>query len=284
MRPTDRAPRPQWNDRLRWNAPWPLGPAVIGPPSHDGRVWTLPVNAPLQRGPTLLRIALPATGTPRVIVLVLPVQDGLRTTYGDSLTEALRCPIVDTHHIAVAAPTFTDSPWGVDHTTDPQLRQETHLVDVVCPLLDHILNPSILNPGLPRFALGFSKGGFAALNMLLRHPDLIAGASIWDASMLRDRPTPDQLLAVAGTPDQVARYHIPTALRTAAPRLDTDTRLVLGGYGTLRADQRAAHRLLRDAGVDHRYYDGPRRAHRWDSGWMPRALDELTQLSTWPAT
>jgi hypothetical protein len=272
MRLTDRAPRPRWNDGLI------LGTAVIGPPAHDGRVWTFPVDSALQRGPTLVRLALPATGSSRVIVLVLPVQAGLRATYGDGLTEVVRCPIVDTHHMAVAAPTFTDSPWGVDHASDPRLRQETHLVDVVCPLLAHILSPD-----LPRFALGFSKGGFAALNLLLRHPDLVAGASLWDASMLRDRPTPDQLLAVAGTPDQVARYHVPTMLRTAAPRLGIGTRLVLGGYGTLRADQQAAHRLLRETGVDHRYYDGPPRAHRWDTGWVPRALDELTRLSTWPA-
>jgi hypothetical protein len=206
MRPTNLTFCPQWSD------PWVLGPAVIGPAAHNGRVWTIPVDSALQHDRTLVRLALPATGALRAVVLVLPVQANLRITYGD----------------------------------------------------------------------GFSKGGFAALNLLLRHPDLIAGASIWDASMLRDRPTPDQLLAVAGSPDQVARYHIPIALRTATTRLGSEPRLVLGGYGSLRADQLAAHRQLIDASVNHRYYDGPHHAHRWDSGWVPHALDELTRLSTWP--
>jgi hypothetical protein len=271
MQPTHLACRPQWT------GPWQLGPAVISPATRTGRVWMIPVDSALQHGRTLVRLALPATGAPRAVVLVLPVQANLRTTYGDGMREILRHHAADTHRFAVVAPTFTDSPWGVDHVSDPRLRQETHLMDVVAPLLDRILGP-----GLPRFTLGFSKGGFAALNLLLRHPDRIAGASIWDASMLRERPTPDQLLAVAGNPSQVARYHIPTALRTAAPRLGTGPRLVLGGYATLRADQLAAHRQLVQAGVEHRYYDGPHRAHRWDSGWVPHALHELTRLATWP--
>lgn len=240
-------------------------------------MWTIPVESPLQHGPTLVRLALPTCGTPRAVVLALPVQADLRDRYGDGLREVLRCPAVEDHRMAIAAPTFSDSPWGIDHVSDPRLRQESHLVDVVCPLLDRVLGRD-----LPRFPVGFSKAGFAALTLLLRHPDLIAGASIWDASMLRERPIPDQLLAVAGSPAQVACYHVPTALRTAATRLGTTPRLVLGGYGVLRADQLVAHRILCDAGVNHRYYDGPQRAHRWDSGWVPRALDELTRLSTWP--
>jgi hypothetical protein len=250
---------------------------VIGPAARDGRVWTIPVDSAAQHSRTVVRLALPASGAPQAIVLVLPVQADLRTKFGDGLHELLRHPAIDNHRMAVAAPTFTDSPWGVDHVSDPRLRQETHLLDVVVPLLGHIVGH-----GLPRFAVGFSKGGFAALNLLLRHPDRIAGASIWDASMLRDRPTPDQLLAVAGSPEQVAHYHIPTALRTAAARIGTAPRLVLGGHGILRADQLAAHRQLVQAGVDHRYYDGPPRLHRWNSGWLPHALDELTRLATWP--
>jgi hypothetical protein len=262
---------------LRWNEPWELGPAVIGPAMRDGRVWTIRVDSAVQHGRTAVRVAFPITGAPRAVVLVLPVQANLRATYGDGLHEVLRWPVIDSHRMAVVAPTFTDSPWGIDHASDPRLRQETYLTDVVIPLLNHIVGPD-----LPRFAMGFSKGGFAALNLLLRHPGLIAGVSVWDASMLYDRPIPDQLLTVAGSPHQLARYHIPTTLGTAATRLGTGARLVLGGYGTLRADQLAAHRQLVATGVNHRYYDGPPREHRWDSGWVPQALDELTRLSSWP--
>jgi hypothetical protein len=98
-----------------------LGPAVIGPVARNGRMWTIPVDSAVQHGRTLVRVALPATGAPRAVALVLPVQANLRSTYGDGLHEVLRYPIADTHRMAVAAPTFTDSPWGVDHISDPRL-------------------------------------------------------------------------------------------------------------------------------------------------------------------
>jgi hypothetical protein len=54
----------------------------------------------------------------------------------------------------------------------------------------HITLAMLTHAVLTALAAGFSKGGFAALNLLTRHPDLFAVTSVWDASLLSDRPPP----------------------------------------------------------------------------------------------
>lgn len=264
-----------------WTASWTIGPITAGPATQaEKNVWIVPLSTSLQRAPTYLRLVLPA-GTPRGLLLVLPVQAGVRTRFGDGLREVVAAGATSSQGLLVAAPTFADSPWGVDHARDPSVRQESYLLAVLA-LLAQILTWAGADRA-PRFALGFSKAGFAAVNLLLRHPDLIDGVSVWDASLLRERAWPEQLLQVAGSRQHAATYSIPAALPAAATWLvPSGPRLALAGYGTLREDLHVAHRQLTQLGIAHLYRDGPERAHRWDSGWVPDALNALTGLAAWP--
>jgi hypothetical protein len=265
-----------------WTRPWTVGPVTAAPPTneHLGRdVWTTTLSTPLQRIETQLRLVFPL-GTPRGLLLVLPVQAGRKQTYGDGLREVLATGWAARHDLLLAAPTFADSPWGVDHARDLRVRQEGYLLAVL-DLLTRLLARADA-PRVPRFAFGFSKAGFAAVNLLLRHPDMIDGVSVWDASLIYEREWPPQLVEVAGGPEHATTYGIPAAAGNAARWLASEpTRLALSGHGILREDLSAAHHQLTGLGIAHIHRDGPERPHRWDSGWVPEALDAITGLAPW---
>ena len=64
------------------------------------------------------------------------------------------------------------------------------------------------------------------------------------------------------------------------PNCGEDARLILLGYGNFRDEHEAAEALLVDLKVPHRYVDGPKREHRWESGWVPEAVGMLMEGRT----
>ena len=47
------------------------------------------------------------------------------------------------------------------------------------------------------------------------------------------------------------------------------------GHGGFRDDHEAFEALLKGKMVPHLYVDGPKREHRWGSGWVPQAVELL---------
>jgi pimeloyl-ACP methyl ester carboxylesterase len=252
-----------------------LGPGVEAQVEEprDGVV-VCRVTSPYQPGTMLVRIVAPDKLEPRErqrALVVLPVEPGLGTRWGDALAAvreaAGRCGF------AVVAPTFAQWPWGADHPTDPAVRQESYVLKAVVPLAERLV------PHEPRrrALLGFSKGGWAAWSLLLRHPDQFAAAAAWDAPLMM--PAAKFGMAVV-LPTQAAfePWRIPTLLAEHADAVRGAKRLALLGYGNFRADHREAHALLERLGVPHDYADGPPRKHRWDSGWVEEAVQALDRL------
>ncbi|MFC6137006.1 hypothetical protein [Streptomyces spororaveus] len=126
--------------------------------------------------------------------------------------------------------------------------------------------------------LGFSKGGFAVLNLLARHPDLFGVASVWDASLLADRPQRPQLVGVAGSAARLDEYDVRRNLRRHADALRGARRIALGGVGTLGADWIAGRRLLQRLDVPHDAYRDAPAVHRWDGAWIGPAVERILAL------
>ncbi|MFH9612888.1 hypothetical protein ACH4MM_03810 [Streptomyces pratensis] len=211
----------------------------------------------------------------RRVVLALPVEKGDGRKYGHSLAEIERLPAHLRDGTVFAAPTFSDSPWLVNHATRADCRQEDHLVRVVVPTVLALLG-SRDRP--PVHLLGFSKGGFAALNLLTRHPGLFAVASVWDASLLSDRPPHPQLVDVAGSAARLDEYDVRQNLRRHAQALQGARRIALGGIGTLEADWTVGRQLLEALGIPHHSYRDAPADHRWDTAWLAPALRHLLAL------
>jgi hypothetical protein len=120
--------------------------------------------------------------------------------------------------------------------------------------------------------LGFSKSGWGAWSLLLRHPDRFGKAAAWDAPLVLDRPGRYGSGDVFGTPENFERYRITSLLERHAADLRGGRRLILLGYGNFRGDHETAHDILVELKVPHAYEDGPEWEHRWGSGWVPEAV------------
>ncbi|MEV7681510.1 hypothetical protein AB0O64_23595 [Streptomyces sp. NPDC088341] len=237
---------------------------------------TVPLESPFQGPGTRVTVVLPEQRVRRVVI-ALPVEKGDGSKYGDSLAELGRLPAHLREGTVFATPTFSQSPWLVNHATRADCRQEDHLVRVVVPTVLAMLSPQARPPV---HLLGFSKGGFAALNLLTRHPGLFTVASVWDASLLSDRPPHPQLVEVAGSTARLAEYDVRQNLRRYAAALCGARRIALGGIGTLGADWAAGQRLLETLGIPHTAYQDAPADHRWDTAWLAPAVRHLLALES----
>lgn len=232
------------------------------------------LESPFQRSGTQVTVIWPEQRVRRV-VLALPVEKGDGRKYGHSLAEIGRLPAHLREGTVFAAPTFSESPWLVNHAFRADCQQEEHLVRVVVPTVLAMLGTQVRPPV---HLLGFSKGGFAALNLLTRHPSLFAVASVWDASLLSDRPPHPQLVEVAGSTARLDEYDVRQNLRRHAQALQGARRIALGGIGTLGADWTAGRQLLEALDIPHDAYPDAPADHRWDTAWLAPAIRHLLAL------
>jgi len=166
-------------------------------------------------------------------------------------------------------------PWYADHPARPELRQESHFLKVVVPFVEKHY------PASPRaedrLLLGFSKSGFGAWSLLLRHPEMFGRAVAWDAPLMMQESGKYGSGPVFGTQENFEQYKVADLVKARAEKLRGTARLILIGYGNFRTHHREMHRLLGQLRIPHIYRDGPARKHDWHSGWVPEAVELLLE-------
>lgn len=241
------------------------------------------VRSPYQSGPTHVKVLLPDRlddgGRCRVLY-VLPVEAGDGDRWGRGLPEVKKHDLHNRHRLICVLPTFSQLPWYADHPTDPGIRQESHFLRVVLPLVESRY-PTVAGPE-GRLLVGFSKSGWGAFSLLLRNPHLFGGAAAWDAPLTEDRPVRFGMGPIFGAQENFQRYQISTLLARRADELGGKPRLVLTGYDNFRTHHVQIHEQLVRLAVPHVYRDGPRRRHHWQSGWLPEAVDLLVSPDPTP--
>lgn len=234
------------------------------------------VVSELQAGPTELRVLLPKElpATKKLpVVYLLPVEAGREQRYGDAMTEAVRLDAADRYGAIFVAPTFAALPWYADHPTDRTLAQERYFVEVVVPLVERSY-PALAEPR-GRLLVGFSKSGWGAWSLLLRHPDVFGRAASWDAPLLMGWPSKYGSQPIFGTEANFAKYRITRLLEERARLFASEpSRLILLGQGNFN-DHEPIHALLQKLGVPHAYHDGPKTPHVWDVAWLQPAVEAL---------
>jgi len=234
------------------------------------------VDSEFQAGETKVRVVVPAdlrAGERCRVLFVLPVETGDGTRWGDSVAEVRQGGLAEKHRLICVFPTFSDLPWYCDHPTDDGIRQERYLLETVVPLVEREYP---VQPGAAgRLLVGFSKSGWGAWSLLLRHPDKFAKAAAWDAPLTMDEPGRYGSGPIFGTPENFERYHIAKLLERRAELLSQSRRLILMGHGGFKQQHDEMHRLLVRLGIGHDYREGPKREHAWGSGWLPEAAELL---------
>jgi hypothetical protein len=234
------------------------------------------VISPYQKGETKIHVLLPSemsSGTSVLYVLPVEPQDGQQC--GDPVGELRKLDFQNQHRLICVKPTFSHAPWYADHPSDPGIRQETHFLQVVIPFVDQTYCQA--NDSPRRLLVGFSKSGWGACSLLLRHPDVFARAAVFDAPLGWQSPNRYGMGEVFETQSNFDQYCVPELLQSSAAYLGNEPRLALYGYSDFRGHHQFLHYRLLHFGIAHEFADGPRRAHRWDSGWLPDAVEFLTR-------
>ncbi|MFM8272002.1 MAG: alpha/beta hydrolase-fold protein [Gemmata sp.] len=234
------------------------------------------VKSPYQPGATLIRVLLPEKvekGKRYPCVYVLPVEAGTENRYGDGLKEVKKLDLQNKLNAVFVAPTFAQLPWYADHPTRKDVGQESYFVRVVVPFVESTY-PVGARPQA-RLLLGFSKSGWGAYSLLLRHPDTFGRAAAWDAPLMLDKPGKYGSGDIFGTEDNFASYHLTKLIERGATKFQGESRLILTGYGNFRAEHQKFHDLLAKLKVKYEYRDGPQLKHDWHSGWVTEAAELL---------
>lgn len=187
-------------------------PLVIGPAHVDAvGITHYPLQSCYQRrmnsdgtpAYTDLRIIEPRWGVDAAarFLYVLPVQPGTpqsmegkwTVAYGDGIAAMKALDIANTYNLVVVEPDFNavdfasknpyqsgPAPWYGDSPIDPQVRQESYLINDVIPAVDRMYP----HANHVRMLIGYSKSGWGAISLLLRHPEMFAGVAAFDAPLM----------------------------------------------------------------------------------------------------
>ena len=281
----------------------PTGTITLGSRTTDSRgVVHLPVTSSFQGNSVNdWRIILPSSPTnqPRQFLYLLPV-DGESTAttsagagagqYGDNVEEALRVSLADRYNAIVVCPTFTQVPWYANHPTDPAIQQESYLLQAI-PAIEALYPQPIWTNGHPHRTLaGFSKSGWGACSLGVRHPGLFDGVVPWDAPMWDATVSGSGgwltyglagNTAIFGTSSNYWYYQIDANITNNAPALrDGINRFGLlnkVGYDSPTRDTPHVHSVLDAFSIPNTYSLRPNYLHRWYSGWVDDAARFLNQ-------
>jgi len=235
-------------------------------------------QSPFQAGTTKIHALIPdgpAPSEPYSTLYVLPVEAGDGRRWGDSMQEVQRNDLHNRHRLVCVYPTFSHLPWYADHPQQATIRQESYFLQVVVPFIERTY--PVRRDAAGRLLVGFSKSGWGAFSLLLRHPDTFGKAAAWDAPLAMSQPNRYGMEQIFATQENFEPYRITRLLRERAASFQTGNRLVHLGYGNFRDQHLEVEALLQELGLSHVFRDGPPRQHAWDSGWLPEAVQLLME-------
>ena len=240
----------------------------------DQHVRVHAVQSSYQSGITHLRVLMPDKMRPNerlAAIYLLPVEAGLQTIYGDAVEEVLKHDLHNRHRLVYIAPSFSHLPWYADHPSERNIQQESYLLKHVIPFVEKLY--PVRRQARHRHLVGFSKSGWGAFTLTLRHPQMFGLAAAWDAPMMMAKPGNYGSGPIFAGDENFQHYQVSRLVEEADQSFKRQPRLILTGYaGSFRQHHIALHELMQQHGVKHQYRDGPMRKHDWHSGWLAESL------------
>lgn len=255
---------------------------VTGP--FDIRYQQYNVTSTRQRFETVIRVLIP-DGIERIerprVVYALPATPEISHRSGDVIESVLAEGLHHRYGMVVVAPTYAEWPWMTDLPDDPMFQQVLYLLEDVLPLFDRRY------PDAARLLLGYSKGGTAAMQLLLRYPELFEAIAFFDSPIMKELPDQWEMPYYWTRPERYRDFAIPRLLRERGKDLGDAPRIAMLGYANFGKDApdwtfdhlAAGHELMEQLAIPHIYDNSTYRAHRWDSGWLGQAFAALDEMS-----
>ena len=233
-------------------------------------------------GPHTMRVLAPTNPAPGVahnFLVVLPVEPGLGTTYGDGLATLQALDAQDRYNLTIIEPSFEINPWYANNSASPDFQYETFMTQELAPWIKQNL-ATTRNEQV--WLIGFSKSGIGGEDLILKHPDLFSLAATWDfpADMSSYDQYSDSATGYGTDSNFQANYRLtPSFVDAHKGPFTSNDRIWIGGYSVFQTDISDYDALLTSEGIAHNTEAPQNMAHRWDSGWVPIALAALYQDS-----
>lgn len=243
------------------------------------------VKSDRQMTETIIRVLEPddlSSISPRRVLFAMPSVPELSHRSGDGLDQILAHDLHNRYGFVAIAPTFSDWPWMTDLPDRQMFQQVLYFMEDIVGFADQ------LYPDAERVLLGYSKGGSAAIQLLLRYPEVFRAAAAFDSPVMKELPDQWEMPYFWPNSEHFRDFAIPHLLRTRGKLLGDRPRIGLFGYGNFGKNApewtydhlTAAHQLLNKLEIPHHYDNATHRAHRWDSGWLPDAVAALDRMSS----
>jgi Putative esterase len=237
-------------------------------------------NGPDPQEVRVLQPTDPAPGVAHNFLFVLPVEAGLGTDFGDGMETMYGLNAQNQYNLTIIEPTFELDPWYGNNPSVSYLQYETYMVDDLVPWVEANFSTTGHEQN---WLIGFSKSGFGAQDLILKHPDVFSLAASWDFPA--DMSTYDEYCCDADTDfgtnaNFQANYELTPAFLDAhkAPFLNSN-RIWIGSGISFVQDVTDYDALLTSEGVEHSTEGPQTMTHSWDGGWVPLALAGLYQDS-----
>ena len=243
------------------------------------------IKSPFQASKTSLRVLVPdgLNDNKRYPTLfILPVHEDGVFKHGDGLKELYALDVHDRHQVICVAPSFSSKPWYADHDMISTKRDESHFLRTVIPYIES--HYPVKKDDNSRYLIGFSKSGWGAISLLLRHPGKFHKIVAWDPGIRMDmgpvgaiEDHESNINERFGSRENFENYRPSKLLIKQGKNLGPDPRLFYFNCDGVKRTSGGArlHNLMVREGIPHRYVMESLREHRWDSGWIPEAISFL---------
>lgn len=217
------------------------------------------------------------------VLYVLPVVAAAdEKKHGDGMLEIKKRDLHNEHALICVSPEFTAMPWYADHDSEVTRQDENHLLKVVLPFVEK--NYPVLEGWNGRLLVGFSKSGWGAFTLLLRHPKLFHRAAGWDPGIridtgpIEEDDRNEKVERIFGSAKNFEDYRLSTLLRRRGADLGEEARMFYyNTKGNRALGGTKLHQLMVKLEFPHHYVFESKRPHRWDSGWIPKAVEFLVR-------
>ena len=120
----------------------------------------------------------PSTDYQHSFLYALPVGPGVdQSGFGSGLDELANLDVEDQYNATIIEPIFPMDSWYADNPNDPTINYETFVADNLPQWVDSNFSTTGTEQNL---LVGFSKSGYGALDLELKHPSVFSAVAAFD--------------------------------------------------------------------------------------------------------
>jgi Tryptophan-rich Synechocystis species C-terminal domain/Putative esterase len=217
----------------------------------------------------------PSAAYPHSFLYDLPVEPGLaQSTWGSGLNELQNQDVEDQYNATIVEPIFPTYSWYADSSTDATVNYETFMADILPKWVESNFSTTGTEKNL---LVGFSKSGYGALDLELKHPSVFSAVAAFDFPA--DMTSDDQYGGGANYGTQAnfqENYELSSSFVSGlkAP-FTTQDRILISEGPAFQSDVADFDTLLTAQGVMHTLLNQTNDTHSWSGGWLSSAIAGL---------